>query len=511
MRQSFLNFFDSLFPVRAESVGNPLAIWLDRLIYGSIFLTALAAPISIAATNVGWISATVFWGIRLFVRPRPRLFRTPLDFALIGFFLWCVVSSTFSYAPDLSFDRVKGFLHFLIVYLIAQNLWHPKSIKFIVGVLIFAATATVGWTFIERAMGRGLQIYGVNPDAVNGAVKLQDGDTLVSINGKKIRQPEQIEAAVRRNEEIQLVFYRPDYYVVLDFNTADLKREASAQEMLGFRTWKRSYNWRSQGFYSHYTTYSEALQLIMSLALGIFLTLRDKKSRLAILLLVSLIGMGIALLLTATRGSQAGFLVSASAIFLLGASRKVFFSLLALSLPLVLVALVYLQFTRNTGFVDQSATDPVTSTSWRTTVWREGFDLLIKSPRHLLVGVGIDSQKRFRCEWGLFANCTLPPGHFHSTPLQIAVETGLPALFLWLLAVFLYAKTVLQTIKSYAEESVERGILLGAFGGLLGFFVAGFAHYNLGDGEVAKIFYLIMGIALALRHLRNSNLSFNHQ
>lgn len=505
MRQSFFNFFDWLFPVREESVGNSAAIWLDRLIYGCIFLTALAAPVSIAVTNIGWISGVVFWGVRLFVRPRPKLFRTPLDFALVGFFLWCVISSAFSYAPDLSFDRVKGFAHFLIVYLAAQNLLHLKSIKFIAAVLIFAATVTVGWTFVERAMGRGMQIYGVNPNVLNSTDKLQDGDTLVSINGKKIRQPEQIETAVRQNEKIQLVFYRPDYYVALDLNTADLKRDAKAPEMLGFTAWKRSYNWRSQGFYSHYTTYSEALQLIMSLALGILLTLPDKKSKLAFLLLASLAGMGVALLLTATRASQAGFLISAAAIALLGTSRKVFLSLLALSLPLLLIAFVTLQLTRNTGFVDQSTTDPVTSTSWRATVWREGFDLLVKSPRHLAFGVGIDAQKRFRCEWGLFANCTLPPGHFHSTPLQIAVETGLPALFLWLLAVFLYCKTVLRAIKKHAEKSIERGILLGAFGGLLGFFAAGFVHYNLGDGEVAKIFYLIMGIALALWHLPKTN------
>lgn len=497
MRQSFLNFFDSIFPVREESRGNSLAIRLDRLIYGCIFLTALAAPISIAVTNIGWISGVVFWGVRLFVRPRPRLFRTPLDFALVGFFLWCVVSSAFSYAPDLSFDRVKGFLHFLIVYLAAQNLWHPKSIKFIAGVLIFVAMVTVGWTFVERAMGRGMQIYGVKPEGALGRVKLQDGDALVSLNGKKLRQPEQIEKAAREGEKFQLVFYRPDFHGSLDFSKTDLKRDAPAEEMLGFETWKRSYNWRSQGFYSHYTTYSEALQLVMSLALGIFLALSDKRSRLAVLLLICLAGMGAALFLTATRASQAGFLISAAAIFLVGGtSRKIFLSFLALTLPVLIVASIYMQQTRNTAFVDAGDS----STNWRATVWREGVDLLTKSPRHLLVGVGIDAQKRFRCEWGLFANCTLPPGHFHSTPLQIAVETGLPALLLWLAAVFLFGRTILRTLKKHREKFVEKGILLGAFGGLLGFFAAGLVHYNLGDGEVAKIFYLIMGLALALNY-----------
>lgn len=503
MPESFLKFFDSLFPVREESVGNPAAIWLDRLIYGSIFLTAIAAPISIAATNVGWISGVVFWGIRLFIRPRPALFRTPLDFALVGFFLWCVVSSAFSYAPDLSFDRVKGFLHFLIVYLAAQNLRSLKSIRFVVGVLIFATMATVGWTFIERATGRGMQLYGVRPNGAIGLTGLRDGDTLVSINGKKLWRAEQIETAFAEKDKIQFVYYRPDFYGLVDVSRVNLKPDAPFEESLGIAGWKRSYNWRAQGFYSHYTTYSEALQLIMSLALGIFLTLPNKKSRLGILLLICLAGMGAALFLTATRASQIGFLISATAIFLLGANRKVFLSLVALMLPLAIVASIYVQQTRNTGFVDSADA----STNWRATVWREASDLLVKSPRHLLVGVGIDSQKRFKCDWGLFANCTLPPGHFHSTPLQIAVETGLPALFLWLLAVFQYGKTALQTIKKYSANSIERGILLGAFGGLLGFFAAGFVHYNLGDGEVAKIFYLIMGIALALWLRRDSLVS----
>ena len=36
------------------------------------------------------------------------------------------------------------------------------------------------------------------------------------------------------------------------------------------------------------------------------------------------------------------------------------------------------------------------------------------------------------------------------------------------------------------------GIILGCFGAALGFFVSGLVHYNLGDGEVAMIFYLLM-------------------
>jgi uncharacterized membrane protein YuzA (DUF378 family) len=48
------------------------------------------------------------------------------------------------------------------------------------------------------------------------------------------------------------------------------------------------------------------------------------------------------------------------------------------------------------------------------------------------------------------------------------------------------------------EDWIERGVALGALGGLLGFFASGLVHYNLGDSEVAMIFYLIMGLALVV-------------
>jgi len=52
--------------------------------------------------------------------------------------------------------------------------------------------------------------------------------------------------------------------------------------------------------------------------------------------------------------------------------------------------------------------------------------------------------------------------------------------------------------KTSALDWTERGIALGALGGAVGFFTSGLVHYNLGDSEVAMVFYLIMGLALAL-------------
>jgi O-antigen ligase len=169
----------------------------------------------------------------------------------------------------------------------------------------------------------------------------------------------------------------------------------------------------------------------------------------------------------------------------------------ACAIPVVLAGLFVLQQKRQVSFFDSNDG----SISWRETVWREGFQLLVSKPRHLLVGVGMDSVKRYGCDWGLFDNCKLPTGHMHSTPLQFALERGIPALIAWLVLVFIYARMLWRLARSDETRGVwiERGIALGALGGLAGFFASGLVHYNFGDSEVVMIFYFIMGLSLALK------------
>jgi hypothetical protein len=497
MKRAFADFTKTFFPVREESRANRLAANLDRAILFFILLTALAAPVSIAATNAAWASGLAAWIVRIFIRPRPRFFRSPVDFPLLAFYGWSLFTCFFSYAPDLSFDRWRVLALFPIAYLVAQNVRSAKTVKLLAAALVFSCVVTAGWTFLERATGRGVQIYGVAPTGALAAAGLRDGDTLLKINGKKFRQTAELMHALAENETVKINYARLDLNYDAEIRRADLfLGGTTAQEMLGFTNWQRNRNWRATGFYNHFTTYAEVLQLILSVAFGIFIALPRKNTRIGILLLVCLAAMSVALLLTATRASQAGFLLSAFAIVALGAAnRKVLLTLAAVLLPFAVVAGIYLQSARNVGFVDGADN----STTWRQTVYREGFELLTASPRHLAVGVGIDSINRFRCEWKLFANCTLPPGHLHSTPLQIAVDSGLPALFLWLFAVFRYGKILLlDAFRNRARDFVEKGILLGAFGGLIGFFAGGLVHYNLGDSEVAMVFYFIMGLSLAL-------------
>lgn len=222
--------------------------------------------------------------------------------------------------------------------------------------------------------------------------------------------------------------------------------------------------------------------------------------------------MSFALLLTVTRASQLAFLISAFSIVLLNGSRKLLLGLAAIALPVALAGLFFLQQSREVGFFDSKDE----STNYRKIVWREGVNLWTQNARNLTLGVGMDSIKRYAKDWHLFDDGRLPMGHFHSTPIQLLVERGFPALLLWLWILFLYGKTLIRRITNYelqitnSEENsalstqhsaLAAGVLLGCFGGLVGFFTSGLVHYNLGDAEVAMVFFFLMGLGVKLTKL----------
>ncbi len=447
----------------------------------------------------------------------------------------------FSYAPDISLDKLRGVSLFLIFYFVYGNLRTKRAARFLAFALVFSAMFAVVWMPLERIIGRGVAIYDFRGSAFD-QIGLQEGDVILQINGKKVGSLEDVRRRIFENPsepQFKAQIYRADAYTLVDISRERIKPAERAEEALGIGRWTRSHNWRAAGFYGHFTTFAEALQLIISLTFGLFIAVISKQKFFArnkekeesaaenqkpktknhypkaqILFGICLAGMAFALLLTATRASQLAFLISAVVIVLLNGSRRIILGLAVLILPLALVGLIFLQQSRRVGFFDPNDN----STTWRQTVYREGCNLWTSSPRNFLLGVGMDSIKRYSKDWHLFDDGRLPIGHFHSTPLQLGVERGLPALILWLLILGIYARTLWRGSKVESRESgvesldVEipnskiqnpksldwqsRGIILGCLGGAVGFFTSGLVHYNLGDGEVAMVFYILMGIGV---------------
>ena len=72
---------------------------------------------------------------------------------------------------------------------------------------------------------------------------------------------------------------------------------------------------------------------------------------------------------------------------------------------------------------------------------------------------------------------------------------------------FIYLRMLWRKLRKNNElDPIERGVLLGAFGGTIGFLTSSLVHYNWGDSEVAMIFYLIMGLSLfVMRNARSDS------
>src|SRR5437588_390172 len=419
-----------------EIAPGPLGVWLDPGIIATLFLFVVAAPNSIAATQTAWLLGLLFWVLRLFVWPRPRLHRTPLDYALLSFFILTGLSSFLSYEPIVSIGKLRAASLFTIVYLFAENVRSAYVLRALTMVLIAACSVNVLYTFGQFALGRGVKVYEVRSDSPLSAARLVtrekilpmpilSGDTLQEVDGHKLRNLDDLIAALDRpasESPAKIKIYRVEWIPVLQVPRGNLFPGATPEERLGIQRWTHGRDWRATGFYDHWTTYGEALQLIVA---GLFV-LHEK---------------------------------------------------------------------RQVGFLDQKDD----SIRWRETVQKEGLQLLVSNPRHLLIGVGMDSIKAHWREWGLFEGGKIPMGHMHSDYLQIALERGVPALIIWLILMGMYGRMLWRARRQVSSENwIDKGIVLGALGGLGGLMLSGVVHYNWGDSEVVMIFYLIMGLSLVV-------------
>ncbi len=470
--------------------------WLDRGFAGSILLLALAAPLSIAGTQTAWALALLLWILRLFY-VRPSFARDGIPLAVIAFVGLSLISSIFSYEPEVSLRKMVAVSLVSIVFLVVSAVKTDKLRRLATIILLTSATFASIYSLANAAIGRNLKVLKMTAESPLRAWGIQENDTIQRADGVSVNSPEELSAAIAANSSdgnVELKVYR--FEVVYTYNMPiGYLSPPSEPGYLGITEWSRGRDVRASGFYGHYTTFAEALQLVGSLALGMLILAPGglfTRNRLVLAAAIAL--MSCALVLTVTRASWGGFALSGAIMLLIGASRKAVLICVLAAIPLAAVGAYYLQQKRNVGFVDSSDN----STTWRTTVWREAIGVLVSQPRHLAVGVGMDSVNKRWQDWGMFDNGKLPRGHMHSNPIAFAFERGIPTLVVWIIWMFLYLRMLWRGVRQSGSPWLDRGIMLGCLGGTAGFLAAGLVHYSWGDSEVAMIFYLLMGISMSV-------------
>ncbi len=462
-----------------------------------LLLLAFAAPLSIAATQAAWAFGLLFWILRAFVvRPRPKFEK--LDLAIFAFVGLTLISSFFSYEPSVSLRKMVSVSLVTFVYLVAMNLKDKTTLHRMLVLLLAGCFVACIHTFATQAIGRNLKVVHLTAESPLRVWGVEDGDTILSAGGENVQSPKDLISAISRHSSegfTEVTVYRHELINRYKVYVGSLSPQPDQVEWLGINEWSRGRDTRAAGFFGHYTTFAEALQLLASLALALLIVAPGGLlTRNRILLAVVFLSAIAALFLSLTRASWLSFVISAGIIMLIAASRRSVLLCAALAIPLIIGGLIFLQQKRQVLFID--AKDD--STTWRTMVWRESINVLTSDPRHLAVGVGMDSLKTHYLDWKMFDNGRLPIGHLHNDYLQITFERGVPALIAWLAWMAFYLQLLWRNLRRPGLDWPVRGLLIGAFGGTVGFLTSGLVHYNWGDSEVVMIFYLIMGMSLAV-------------
>ena len=311
-----------------------ISTWLERAVVGCLFIIAVFAPHSIAVTQAAWLLGMALWLARMAIYPRPSLFRSPADYVLLGFFILSGISSIFSYSPVMSIGKMRAASLFTIVYLMSQNVRSLRLVRLLAFALIASCMINVLLTAGQLVLGKGVKVHGVTPESplskavfrtrsVTQPTPIVDGDTIWEVDGMPVGTPEELAEDLGYGSGVARVrIYRVEWMPELEVPRGQLLKGSTLLQVLGISSWSRGRDWRATGFYNHWVTYSEVLQLIASLALGLFLALKQKKNLTGVLLVLAVIGLVFALGTTVTRASWIGFAVSVIAMLLLSVSRR---------------------------------------------------------------------------------------------------------------------------------------------------------------------------------------------
>jgi O-antigen ligase len=240
---------------------------------------------------------------------------------------------------------------------------------------------------------------------------------------------------------------------------------------------------RARGFFSIYMTFAGVLMLVLVAALP-RVALGGRSIAWALpAWLAGLLALG----LTSVRGAWVGFAAGCAGCALGLRRRWLVLGALAVVVAGGLVAepRVLARVKSFGNFADDTARD-------RLAMLHAGLALAIAHP---LIGIGPGQVKHVYPTVAPPEALRRSTSHLHNTPLQIAVERGLPGLAAWLsIWVGFFGATwrVFRRVPPSDEEA--RALVLGSMAAITAFLIAGLFEYNFGDTEVLLVALAVMAL-----------------
>lgn len=471
----------------------------QRIAIAGLVIYVAFAPHSVAASAIGVAIAGLGWLLRATATRSLGFSRTRLDLIIVLLLLWTVASSFLSEEPDISIAKLTSLWTVFLFYLTRAVITRRTALG-LVAVLILSGCVGTAYSAFDLLRGRGVVVESVKSASPFRQIHLTPGDTIWRVSGQRVYSVAEIDDVLRRspiNTPLTVsIISQGEHVERPGLLLTSAQQQATAPS--GLTGSETNHRFRASGWTRHYETFSEVLQIIALLALGLALAhLRNHgPNRYFRIAIIAAAILATGLVFTAMRTVIVAFVIGACVIAwcsLRGAYKVVF--TFAVFFVLAFGAVVVSQTRARDAL---SLNDP--SSSLRVQVARVG---LSRIPLHPVFGHGMDAMKRHWNEWGFPGQHQL---HLHSTPLQLAFDRGLPALLLWLWLMIALVKQIAmdQRAASDLSDTNTYGILLGGLGGLIGFLASSMVNYNYGDSEAVMLFWWLMGVCVTCGRLVRS-------
>jgi O-Antigen ligase/PDZ domain len=465
----------------------------ERLALVGFTLYAVFAPHSIAGAEIALSFVAIAWLVRTIATGSTGILRSRVDLPIVLFIIWTILSSFLSEEPRTSLAKLQSVCVVLLLYL-ARAFINRRTAVFLISLMIVSAVAGSLWSVISLVRGRGVVVQGIAPESPFRRIDVIPGDSVWRIGRSEVRSIADINGTLtgaRPGEQLGVSIIRDGEHADLTGFVLSIEERARSNSS-GLTGVAPTHRFRASGWTRHYETYSETLQILTQLALGMGLAGFARKTRYPwaqlALAAAALLTAGVAL--TAMRTVLVALVVGALFVIWRAAGQRIRIIAAAALLFVVVLGIFSVWRTRTSGALllnDASA-------SLRSQVAKAGAARILMHP---FFGVGMDSVKTHWHEWGFPGNAII---HLHSTPLELAFERGLPALFFWCWIMVSFLRLTWKAEKRFevSADWATYGILLGALGATIGFLASSLVNYNFGDGEVALVFWFVMGTAIAV-------------
>ncbi len=470
----------------------PLALLGHRVATAGFILYAAFAPHSIAGAEIALAIVGGGWLVRTIATGKAGFRHTKLDLPIWLFFGWTIASSCLSEEPQISLAKLQSVCVVFLFYL-TQAIVTRGNAVFLVCVMILSGVAGSIYSIYDLLRGRGVVVETISSDSLL-RMSVEPGDAVWRMNGQRIYSIDEIEKAIKSapsGASLRVsVITRGEHVERTSLVVTDQLKQLEAPSGITGRN--PTHRFRASGWTRHYETFSEILQILAQLALGVGLAnlkLHGPNLRFKLAAAASAL-MALGIVLTAMRTVLVAFTLGAS-VLTIGAARGKVRILVPAALLLILALGASIVWQTR---AEQALWFQDDSTSSRLTVAQIGVSRIALHPAF---GHGMDAMHLHWNEWGFPGKEMLG---LHSTPLQLAFDRGLPALafWLWIMAAFWLLTTRAKRVFRDSADANRAGLLLGATGAMAGFFASSLVNYNFGDGEVALVFWWFMGLVVVL-------------